>query len=59
MIIDNMIAKGDIEPLIVVTPSFYGGTNDTATFHEELINIVLPLVETEYNTYSKQPVWMI
>ncbi|WDH99427.1 sugar-binding protein [Paenibacillus urinalis] len=53
MIIDNMIAKGDIEPLIVVTPSFYGGTNDTATFHEELINIVLPLVETEYNTYSE------
>ncbi|WP_218834985.1 sugar-binding protein [Paenibacillus sp. E222] len=53
IIIDNMIAKGDIEPLIVVTPSFYGGTNDTATFHEELINIVLPLVETEFNTYTE------
>ena len=52
-ILDNMIAKGDIEPFIVVTPTFYGGKNDTALFHEELINNIVPLVETKYNTYAK------
>ncbi|WP_242856155.1 alpha/beta hydrolase [Ruminiclostridium josui] len=52
-IIDNMIANGDIEPLIVVTPTFYGGKDDTALFHEELIKNVVPLVETTYNTYAK------
>ncbi|MBD3922250.1 Ig-like domain-containing protein [Paenibacillus sp. PR3] len=52
-ILDNMIANGDIEPLIVVTPTFYGGKNDVAFFHEELINTVVPLVETKYNTYAK------
>lgn len=50
-ILDNMIAKGDIEPLIVVTPTFYGGKNDTALFHEELINDIIPLVEAKYNTH--------
>ncbi len=50
-ILDNMIANGDIEPMIVVTPTFYGGKNDVAYFHEELIQKVVPLVETKYNTY--------
>ena len=50
-ILDNMIANGDIEPLIVVTPTFYGGKNDTQYFPEELIKNVVPLVETKYNTY--------
>ncbi len=52
-IIDHMIANGDIEPLIVVTPTFYGGKNDTALFHEELIQTIVPLVETQYHTYAK------
>ncbi len=51
-VLDNMIANGDIEPLIVVTPTFNGGKNDTAFFHEELISKVVPLVETKYNTYA-------
>ena len=51
-ILDNMIAKGDIEPLIVVTPTFYGGKNDTVYFPEELISKVVPLVETKYHTYA-------
>lgn len=50
-ILDNMIANGDIEPLIVVTPTFNGGKNDTALFHEELMNDVVPLVETKYSTF--------
>ena len=52
-IIDHMIANGDIEPMIVVTPTFYGGKNDTALFHEELIQTIVPLVETKYHTYAK------
>jgi hypothetical protein len=52
-ILDNMIARGDIEPLIVVTPTFYGGKNDVALFHEELTGTIVPLVETKYNTRAK------
>ncbi len=52
-ILDNMIAKGDIEPMIVVTPTFNGGKNDVALFHEELVNDIVPLVETKYSTHAK------
>jgi enterochelin esterase-like enzyme len=52
-ILDNMIARGDIEPLIVVTPTFYGGMGDIGAFHKELLNDIIPLVETTYNTYAK------
>ncbi|NLD45665.1 MAG: hypothetical protein GX660_00505, partial [Clostridiaceae bacterium] len=54
-ILDNMIAKGDIEPLIVVTPTFYEGKNggNVELFHEELTGVIIPLVETTYNTYLK------
>jgi|GEM_PF-181184 len=52
-IIDNMIAKGDIEPFIVVTPTFYGGKDDVAFFYQELLSDVIPLVESKYNTYAK------
>ncbi len=53
VIIDNMIAKGNIAPVIVVTPSFYKGNNDVAGFPEELSKTLIPLVETKYNTYLK------
>lgn len=72
-ILDNMIAKGDIEPIIVVTPTFYGVKNsfkndpalshvesldhplpivETEYFHDELINDLIPFVETKYHTYA-------
>ncbi|WP_235848912.1 MULTISPECIES: alpha/beta hydrolase [Bacillaceae] len=72
-IIDNMIANGDIDPLIVVTPTFYGVKNklkndpvlshvenvdhplpivETEFFHDELINDLIPFVETKYHTYA-------
>src|SRR5690606_27050343 len=50
-IIDHLIACGDMDPLIVVTPTFYGGMNDVALFHDELIHTIVPFVETRYNTY--------
>lgn len=53
VIIDNMIAKGDIKPVIVVTPSFNKGNNDVAGFPQELSTTLIPLVETKYNTYLK------
>lgn len=56
-IIDNMIANGDIEPFIVVTPTFNGGENvladNVAIFYKELMADIIPLVESEYNTYAE------
>lgn len=49
-IIDNMIAKGEIDPLIVVTPSFTEGYNDASLFYKEL-DTLIPAVEKKYNTY--------
>jgi enterochelin esterase-like enzyme len=72
-ILDNMIANGDIEPIIVVTPTFYGVKNnlkndavlshvetldhqlpivETEYFHDELVNDLIPFVETKYHTYA-------
>lgn len=71
-ILDNMICNGDMEPIIVVTPTFYNLKNksinnkdknekegivfpimETNNFHNELINYLIPLIETKYNTYTK------
>lgn len=57
--IDNLIYHGDIEPLIIITPTWYV-ENDceedlnilTGTFKEELCNEIIPLVETKYSTYA-------
>ncbi|MDV4151160.1 alpha/beta hydrolase-fold protein [Clostridium sp. AL.422] len=51
-ILDNMIANGDIQPLIVVTPTFYGVKNDLKNdeklSHVEILDHPLPIVETQY-----------
>ena len=59
--LDNMIAHGDIEPLIVVTPTFYveddfkdtGLDPLTYSFREELRNDLMPAVESKYATYAE------
>ena len=48
---DNMIAKGDIKPLIVVTPTL--GSVDALDFHTELVKDLIPAVEKQYHTYAK------
>ena len=48
---DNMIAKGDIKPLIVVTPTL--GSVDALDFHSELVKDLIPTVEKQYHTYAK------
>ena len=59
VMLDNLIANGDIEPLIVVTPTFYveddcmdGLDALTFSFREELRNDLMPLVESRYSTYA-------
>lgn len=55
-IIDNMISNGDVEPFIVVTPSFYTNSQDavkdTSIFNKELMKYVVPMIETKYHTYA-------
>ena len=48
---DNMIAKGDIKPLIVVTPTL--GSVDALDFHSELVKDLIPAVGKQYHTYAK------
>ncbi len=51
-ILDHMIDNDDIEPMIVVTPTFYGvknnRKNDPMLSHVENLDHPLPIVETEY-----------
>lgn len=60
--LDSLIASGEIEPLIVVMPSFYI-YNDlavevedvfdlTISFQYELRNDLMPVVESRYSTYA-------
>ena len=58
--LDNMIADRDIEPLIVVTPTFYvedDCADDldqlTYSFAKELRNDLMPEIESSYSTYAK------
>ncbi len=58
-ILDNMIAKGVCKPCIIVTPTYYRGTDAdkdaeriTEHFHFELRNDLIPAVEKHYSTYA-------
>ncbi len=63
-VIDNAIANGDFEPLIIVCPT-YNNTSpeDSASFslalqlnrnyHNELVNDLIPAVEGTYSTYAQ------
>ena len=57
--LDNMIEKGDIDPMIVVTPSYYNqDSSDDALlvseFHDELDAVLIPAVESRYRTYGSR-----
>ena len=58
--LDNLIASGDIQPLIVVTPTLYvedDCADDldqlTYSFAKELRNDLMPEIESSYSTYAK------
>ncbi len=63
-LLDNMIEKGIIKPIIAVSPTYYsdranGGDMGTAVSkiesfcREELVNDLIPAVEGKYSTYAK------
>ncbi|WP_407384278.1 dockerin type I domain-containing protein [Ruminococcus sp.] len=61
-IFDNMIANGDIEPMIVVSATFYhensstdfGSSEDALrAFHNDFEKHLMPAVEGQFHTYAK------
>ena len=59
--LDNMIERGIIEPLIVVSPSFYNSRSSTdfsssiaefRQFYQDFRCNLMPAVESEYSTYA-------
>lgn len=61
--LDEMIASGEVDPMIVVTPSFYPDDNASLdlhyageldrAFHTELERDLMPAVESRYRTYAE------
>ena len=61
-ILDNMIERGDIEPMIVVSPTFYNEASGTdfessvselRAFHYDFENALMQAVEGTYHTYAE------
>ncbi len=50
-ILDHMIMNGELEPLIVVTPTF--NKCEAGTFYNEFRQSVVPFVEGKYSTYAE------
>jgi len=50
-IIDHMIMNGDLEPLIIVTPTF--NRCEARTFYKEFRESVVQFVEGKYSSYAK------
>ena len=60
-IIDNLIEKGDISPLIVVSATFYNenssddfseSISELREFHRDFEEALMPAVESKYHTYA-------
>ncbi len=49
--LDMMIANGQLDPMIIVTPTYRG--MESGRLQYEMINEILPFIATKYNTYSK------
>ena len=56
-VIDHMIANGDIDPMIIVTPTFYPDPDRAYiardTFHLEFSNDLMPALEAYYHTFAE------
>lgn len=61
-LIDNMIEKGAIKPMIIVAPTFDAenkpqefsrADSEVRQFHQDFLNDLMPAVEGKYHTYSK------
>ncbi len=51
--LDHMIENGDIEPMIVVTPTFNGGGCSAENVYDEVKQSIVPFVEGKYSTYAE------
>lgn len=51
--LDHMIENGDIEPMIVVTPTFNGGGCSAENVYDEMKQSIVPFVEGKYSTYAE------
>ena len=52
VMLDNMIANGDIDPMIVVTPTFNKAPSADGVW-EEMRKSIIPYVESKYSTYAE------
>lgn len=62
-ILDNLIQNGELEPMLIVTPSFYPTESTDSSistaadavkqFPKELVNDLIPAVEGTYPTYAE------
>ena len=59
---DHLLENGDIEPIIIVSATFYNENSDTGfggsvdefrAFHNDFENCLMPAVEGKYHTYAK------
>lgn len=53
IMLDNMIANGDIEPMIVVTPTFNNCPDGAGDVWDEIRRTIVPYVESKYSTYAE------
>lgn len=60
--LDWMIANGEIQPMIVVSATFYNdgssqdfgsSTRELREFHQDFVNNLMPAVEGQYHTYAR------
>ena len=65
-LIDNMIANGELDPVIIVAPNFYSSDNpieqymplmiqveSISDFPDELVDYIVPATEEKYRTYAE------
>lgn len=61
-VFDNMIEKGDIKPIIIVSATFYNenskddfdsSVEELRLFHHDFIDNLMPTIESKYKTYAK------
>ena len=50
-ILDNLLAAGKMVPMIVVMPN---GSCDVSTFEKELVNCIIPFIESNYRVIADQ-----
>lgn len=61
-VVDNLIAEGKMDPMIIVSPTWYLGDQNNSgdnlndlvkNFRGELVETIIPLIEGKYNCYAE------